>query len=633
MRLRACLVLILLLATGCGLRNDPPEGVRPVVGLLTRGLADHTLDRLPLVEAASAKLFADQVAALGSYDVDVKAGDVSVHDDKATVALTWTWRLGDHDWTYSTTADLLARDGRWRVLWRPDSLAPDLSSTERLHVSRQQPRRGDIVGATGEPIVTARDVVRYGLDKSRVRAAQVARSARRIAKAVGVRPAAYVRAAQAGGPKAFIEATVVRAGDAVRTVDARAFSRIPGALAVNDSIPLGPTSDFAAEILGRVGPATAELVAASHGRIVAGDQVGLSGLEARYDDQLGGIPTTEVRAVKAASCAARPACGEPTSTRVLAHWAGRAGKPLALTLDIDLQAKAERILDRAGDERSPASAIVAIRPSTGEILAAANGPGNKGLNAATYGHYAPGSTFKIVSSLALLRAGITPDQIVSCPPTIGVDGRWFKNYDDYPAAKLGKVTFMTAIANSCNTAVIGQRGLLGAEDVADAAAALGLGVDHDLGFPAYFGQVPPPVGETEKAADLIGQGKVLASPMAMATVAASVAAGHVVVPHLLAEPGPMATPKKPLTDDEADQLRALMRAVVTAGSAGFLGDLPGAVGAKTGTAEYGKPDSHGALPTHAWMIATQGDLAVAVFVETGASGSASAGPLLEAFLR
>ena len=61
--------------------------------------------------------------------------------------------------------------------------------------------------------------------------------------------------------------------------------------------------------------------------------------------------------------------------------------------------------------------------------------------------------------------------------------------------------------------------------------------------------------------------------------------------------------------------------------------VPGEVGAKTGTAEFGQADASGALPTHTWMIATRGDLAVAVFVETGVSGSQTAGPLLEAFLR
>ena len=52
-----------------------------------------------------------------------------------------------------------------------------------------------------------------------------------------------------------------------------------------------------------------------------------------------------------------------------------------------------------------------------------------------------------------------------------------------------------------------------------------MGVDHDLGFPAYFGSVEPPESETEKAADMIGQGTILASPMVMATVAASIQSG------------------------------------------------------------------------------------------------------------
>jgi cell division protein FtsI/penicillin-binding protein 2 len=188
------------------------------------------------------------------------------------------------------------------------------------------------------------------------------------------------------------------------------------------------------------------------------------------------------------------------------------------------------------------------------------------------------------------------------------------------------------VANSCNTALISQRDELTGEDLAGAAAALGLGVDHDLGFPAFFGQVPEPASATEQAASLIGQGKVLASPMAMAAVAASVAEGRTVVPRLLPDLNdPEADPADPLTPEEADSLRDMMRAVVTEGTARFLEDLPGdPVSAKTGTAEFGTgtpPD------THAWMIATQGDLAVAVFVEEGQSGSQTAGPILEEFLR
>ena len=94
---------------------------------------------------------------------------------------------------------------------------------------------------------------------------------------------------------------------------------------------------------------------------------------------------------------------------------------------------------------------------------------------ATFGQFAPGSTFKSVSSLALLRAGLGPDTTVPCTPTIVVDGKSFKNYDDYPSGGIGDIPFRTAVANSCNTAFISQRDRLGDRDLADAAAALGMG--------------------------------------------------------------------------------------------------------------------------------------------------------------
>jgi len=278
------------------------------------------------------------------------------------------------------------------------------------------------------------------------------------------------------------------------------------------------------------------------------------------------------------------------------------------------------------------AAIVAVQPSTGAVLAAANGPGAGGINIATYGQYAPGSTFKIVSSLALIRSGLRADDTVHCTPDVVVDGKEFKNYDDYPPGGIGDIALREAVAFSCNTAFINARTRLSGEDLSGAAESLGLGQDHDLGFPAYFGQVPPPASETEQAADMIGQGKVLASPLVMATVAASVASGHTVVPYLLEDYRPDASPGEPLRPAEAATLAQLMRAVVAEGSGSFLSGLPGDIGAKTGTAEYGEPGADGSLPTHTWMVAFQDDLAVAVFVETGESGSSTAGPLLEAFL-
>jgi cell division protein FtsI/penicillin-binding protein 2 len=228
---------------------------------------------------------------------------------------------------------------------------------------------------------------------------------------------------------------------------------------------------------------------------------------------------------------------------------------------------------------------------------------------------------------------MTPVSPVPCTDTVTVDGRTFENYSDYPSGALGDITLRSAIANSCNTAMIASRDDVPPDELAAAASALGLGRDVDLGIPAFFGSVPTDVDGTERAASMIGQGRIEASPLAMAVVAASVGHGGLVTPVLLPDldPDEADDPDERVTESEGVALADLMRAVVTDGSGAFLADVPGGpVGAKTGTAEYGTD-----VPprTHAWMIATQDDLAVAVFVADGDSGSATAGPLLESFLR
>lgn len=627
-RLGTVLVCALVLLAACSSTDE--EGPETAAAALAAALSTHTLGGVPLADPAATAGFAELVEPLAAYDVDVSVGEVSRDDEGATAELHWAWSVEGGQWDYDTTAGLVEGEEGWTVDWQPSALAPGLTGDERLEVSRRTAERAEVLGAGGQVIVTDRPVGRYGLDKTLIDAEDVGEQAELVAEALGVDPQSFRERAEAMGPRAFVEAIVLRTEDVDGSVSPD-FAEIPGARVVEDTSPLAPSRVFAREVLGRVGPATAEVVEASEGRVRPGDEVGLSGLQARYDDQLRGTPTVEISAVTPGDCAGEDVCDD--ERRSLVELPGEPPQPLRLTLDPEVQTRAEGILHAEGDADAPASAIVVVRPSTGEVLAAANGPGNEGLNAATAGQYAPGSTFKVVTSLALLRAGLTPDDVLSCPETITVDGRSFKNYDDYPASALGDVSFRTAIAHSCNTALIGSRDLLDEDDLAQAAAALGLGGDEDLGFPAYLGQVPAPEGETEEAAALIGQGRVLASPLAMATVAASVQAGHTVVPHLVVDRTASAAPSQPLTEEEAEQLRDLMRAVVTDGSAPFLADVPGEpVAAKTGTAEYGTPDDDGAHETHAWMIGVQGDLAVAVFVETGVSGAQTAGPVLEEFL-
>lgn len=615
-----------VLLAGCTEVKDAVAGPdpEPTATAFVEALAGQDLSAAPVAdpEAAEAER-ARIVDGMGGVTAQVGLLDLDEAGDTATATVQWRWPLVGSgtavDWTYEAPLRLEREGDGWVAVWEPSVVEPSLAEGETLDLTTLTPRRGDIVGARGLAVVTQRPVNRIGIDKTLVGAARAVSDARALAEAVGVDQGGFVKQVRAAGDAAFVEAIVLRSED-VSSPMSMAISRLKGARRIAAEIPLAPSRGFAAPILGSVGQVTAEMVEEDPDTYRPGDVAGLSGLQARYDDQLRGTPGASVDVV--------PAEGADSEVREVFRAEPEKGSTLKVSLDVDLQAEAEAVLRRTG----PASALVAINPGTGAVLAAANGPGTGGTNLATYGQAAPGSTFKTVSSLALLRAGLDPTSAVQCPATTVVDGKTFGNYSDYPSGATGRITLRQAVANSCNTAFITSRGKIRGTGLYDAAASLGFGIDHDLGFPAYFGQVPQPETETEAAADLIGQGKVLASPMAMATVVASVQAGETVVPWLVKDyrDGP---PEgvKPLTGGEASALRSMLRAVVTDGSGRGLLDVPGPeLIAKTGTAEF---ERDGTVLTHAWMVAAGSDLAVAVYVDEGESGSRTAGPLLEAFLR
>jgi cell division protein FtsI/penicillin-binding protein 2 len=638
-----CLLLLLALAmTGCGISfpkpNPDPNGDGPdrAAAALAAGLSAKDLSPLPFVGStgkAVNDVFQPLVAGMGPLKPSVTVASVSRDRSSATARLSFSWSFPGvpERWTYETDAKLAEESGQWKTSWQPSVVQPQLDGSNRLTQRRLYPDRGELLGENGAAIVADRPVFRIGIDKSKVSGEKAKSSAVRLAKVVKIDPKAYAANVAAAGSDAFVLAIVLRmdAPDLPRGSRIRA---IPGARSIKTGQMLAPTRDFARPLIGIVGEATKEDVDQAGGAVAAGDQVGLAGLQKRYDAQMRGTPGVRVRLLAAKPATDASASPSPTPSPaaeaepvVLFQVKPVPGKPLTTTLNVGLQKLAEKTLATT----KPASALVAIRPSTGAIVAAANGDGNRGQSLATLGRAPPGSTFKVVSALALLRAGLTPNSSISCPPTVAVNGRKFTNYSDYPRTQLGTIPFRTALAQSCNTAFIGQRRKLDTSSLADAAGSLGVGIDYDVGFASFFGSVPEDPSATGRAAAMIGQGKVEASPMAMAAVVASVTAGETVIPHLI--DGMQATSKgKPLTDREARQLRGMMRGVVTDGSGRVLGSVAGPpVIAKTGTAEYG---SSKPLKTHVWMIAAQGDLAVAVFVNDGKSGSSTAGPLLRTFL-
>lgn len=294
--------------------------------------------------------------------------------------------------------------------------------------------------------------------------------------------------------------------------------------------------------------------------------------------------------------------------------------PVRTTLDARWQAAAERALERADAKNA---ALVALRIDDGEILAVANSPA-AGFNRAVSGTYAPGSTWKIVTSSALLlKDAVAPDDVVDCPKYLTV-GKRFQNVEtsEHPGA-----TFRKDFTESCNTAFISLRGELGEGELGDVAKKyFGVGQTWHVGIPSYDGSVPVPSDATEKAASMIGQGRVQANPLIMASVTATAVSGTFHQPTLV-DGTEDTTRTTPLPRKVVTQLRALMRATVTEGTARVLAGLPGEIGAKTGTAEVSdEQDNNG------WMVAHRGNVAVACVVEEGVTGGGSAGPVIRELL-
>jgi Penicillin binding protein transpeptidase domain len=315
-----------------------------------------------------------------------------------------------------------------------------------------------------------------------------------------------------------------------------------------------------------------------------------------------------------------------------------AGKPLANTQAVVLAPRnvagfattidpaAEQAARSAVDQYSN-SAMVVIQPSTGKILAIAN---NAGFNDfALTARVAPGSTMKTVTSTALFTEGVlNPDSPVPCPKAFTIEGITYHN--DQGESEPASTPFITDFAQSCNNAFSTQWQHLTNGRLAETAKEYyGLDQDWDIGIgkvsASYF-NAPASASGSELAQEAFGEGALTASPLAMASIAATIDSGSFRQPYL-APGGPLVTATPlPVTTDA--WLKEMMRAVVTSGTAAPVGFGPD-VYAKTGTADVdgqGQPNS--------WLIAFEPsrDVAVACLVVNAGYGAQFAAPEVKAFL-
>ena len=511
------------------------------------------------------------------------------------------------EWTYDGVFRLVENDGEWRVAWSPAVLHPAVRPGMRLERVREWPRRAPILGADGTPLATARPVVEVGVEPRRIKNRR--RLVAALARYVEADPKQVVADLEAPGvqPNWFIPVAQLRPAR-YEQVKPKIYP-VPGTVFRRSTARLAPSDGFAAHVLGSVGDVTAELLEDLGAPYIAGDRVGLSGLERAFERELAGRPSGEVRVL----------ADDGSVVEVLKRFEARSGRPLRTTLDADTQAVAENALAAV---RKPA-ALVALDARTGAIRAAVSRPVEE-FNRALAARYPPGSTFKIVTTAALLEQGLSPNDTVPCPDEVVVGGKPFRNAE---GAALGPIPFTTAFAESCNTAFVQLAARLERDALVREARQFGFGARYELPLDVAGGRFPRPRDEAEQAAAGIGQGRAEASPVHMATVAAAAASGSWRPPVLLADERGRAV--RALEPAAAQDLRKLMRLVVTEG-AGEEADVPGdPVMGKTGTAEFG-PGSPPA--THAWFVGFRGSLAFAVVVEGGGFGGEVAAPIAARFL-
>jgi len=510
--------------------------------------------------------------------------------------------------TIRTVLRLVQRSGKWLVAWSPATIAPPLRTGGQLLLQTTWAPRAPILGAGGAPLTVQAPMVTIGVEGQRIR-----------------HPASLVTALVGAG------ATPAQASSAIAAAKARptwfepvftvpmaryeqlkpALYPLPGTVFQTTSARTAITPGLAAHVVGTVGPVTAQELSSLGPPYSASSVVGQTGLEQAYERQLAGLPGATITVLSPK--------GLPVAT--LARLSPRPGTAVQTTISPRVQQAAEAAL--SGVRKN--AALVAVNASTGAILAAVSVPDSSEFDQALGGAFPPGSSFKVITSTALIEHGLTPASPASCPPTITVDGEVFHNGEGTaPISDL-----LHAFAESCNTAFIGlATSHLTAAELPGAAALFGIGTTPRIGLPAFGGSVPLPAGPADLAATAIGQGRVLVSPLAMAEVAAGADTGTAHPASLVDGAAGEQAPASQLPAAVVSGLHEMMAQVVATGTAANRG-LPAGTYAKTGTAQYGRGSP---LPTDAWLIGFNGTIAFAMVVVDGGEGGPTDGPLIARFL-
>jgi penicillin-binding protein A len=310
------------------------------------------------------------------------------------------------------------------------------------------------------------------------------------------------------------------------------------------------------------------------------------------------------------------------------------GKPenVKVTLDMDIQRAAENAYG------STVGGAVVMDPKTGDLLAVVSSspfdPNNyvgvkdiDPFNRALSGTYPPGSSMKVVTASAALDTGtVTPNTTVTGPGE-------YKGVRNFESGQFGSIPFSTATQNSVNTAFAQIAEKLGAKTMTKYAEAFGFNQEPTMPLDAATPSYPFPDNLTDLMWSSIGQAQVVASPLEMATVAATVANdGKRMEPRILMDDAPKG--ERAMSAKSAEKMTELMELVVVGGTGTAANLGSPTVAGKTGTAEV---SVDGGIKNHAWFIcfvpSNKPKIAVAVVSEFGGVGGEVAAPLARQILQ
>jgi len=532
-----------------------------------------------------------------------------------------------------------------------------LAESNRVQLTIIPPRRGWIIDRFGKPIAINRTDFRVDLIPNRIRDADALLA--ELQNLLVIPPDEMERIRDDLEKAAEYQPVQVASNldyDHFAAVSLRAPD-MPGVVPASGTARFYPAGAAVAHLVGYVGAASSKDYEETKDPllITPGFKVGKDGIEKTMESWLRGKPGAKRSEVTARGRLVRELTTRPDL----------AGNTLRLTIDAGLQEFAAR---RLGDN---SGSVVVIDTLTGGVLTMTSMPaydpnsfsdgighnewkmlsGNDHLpllNKSLQGLYPPGSTFKPITALAMQRAGVDPEEIVFCNGGYQLGNRRFACLGRH-----GPMNLYRALARSCNTYFYTQGRKTGIDGIAAMARQMGLGQSYTLPMPSQkYGTVPDPAwklkrhdhawGQADTLNTAIGQGFLQVSPFQLAVLAARVASGRVLSPHMIRKRGENAGPPLPIPAEHLAAVRRGMDEVVNAGGTAVRSrlQLDGIrLAGKTGTAQVRRiaGSSRGGMNVpwkyrdHALFIGfapvENPRYAVSCVIEHGLHGSSAAAPV------